>query len=65
MCPLNAAPQARLKAGARHERRLEAVACRPVIMYEAPQHTLWYAIVENGNEERRSPQAYASLLSIR
>jgi hypothetical protein len=37
----------------------------PLIMYEAPQHTLWYAIVENGNEERRSPQACASLLSIR
>src|SRR4030095_9473320 len=42
---------------------LAAVSWTPLIMYEAPQHTLWYAIVENGNEERRSPQACASLLS--
>jgi hypothetical protein len=42
---------------ARHKRTLPAVSSRPLILIEAPpQHTRWYAIVEDDNEERRERQ---------
>src|SRR5215510_4569364 len=56
---LNAAAQPCLEAGARDERTLEAVRCRPLILIEAPSSTYHHGMLVVGKipKKRRRPHA--------
>ena len=64
----NAAPQPLPEAGARHEQRLEAVACTPLILIEAPSpadHRGMLRVAKPVSQTRRRPQGDSTPHNIR